>query len=127
MAHSVVLCPRSSPKIAPSTLPTTAPSALPRHTVHISEQRVFTDLGPGEHDHDKWVLDSGAMNHMTSYKELFVEIDTHIYNTVKFGDGSVTAIEGRGTIILTCKTREHRALMSVYYIPRLKASIVSIG
>jgi hypothetical protein len=73
------------------------------------------------------VLDTGATNHITGSKEIFAELDTQIYDTVKFGDGSITNIEDRGTIILTCKNGEHRALTGVYYIPRLKASILSIG
>jgi hypothetical protein len=118
MAHSVVLNPRPP---ASSTPP-------PRHAIHIHEQKVFTDLGSGEQqDHGRWVLDTGATNHMTGSKEIFAKLDTQIYGTVKFGDGSITNIEGQGTIILTCKNGEHRALTGVYYIPRLKASILSIG
>jgi transposase InsO family protein len=39
----------------------------------------------------------------------------------------VTNIEGRGTILIKCKTGGHKALTGVYYIPRLKANIVSLG
>jgi hypothetical protein len=73
------------------------------------------------------VLDTGATNHITGSKEIFAELDTQIYGTIKFSDGSITNIEDRGTIILTCKNGKHRALTGVYYIPRLKASILSIG
>jgi hypothetical protein len=92
MAHSVVLNPHPLPAVMPASLP-------PRRAVHISEQKVFADLGRGEeHAHGKWVLDSDAMNHVTDAKELFAELDTQIYGTVKFGDGSITRIEGWGTI-----------------------------
>ena len=47
--------------------------------------------------------------------------------TVKFGDGSRVAIQGRGTIIFSCQNDEHRALTDVYYIPQLRSSIISIG
>jgi hypothetical protein len=118
MAHSVVLNPR----------PPASSTSLPRRAVHIHEQKVFADLGSGEQqDRERWVLDTGATNHMTGSKEIFVELDTQIYGTVKFGDGSITNIEGRGTIILTSKNGEHHALTGVYYIPRLKVSILSIG
>jgi hypothetical protein len=42
-------------------------------------------------------------------------------------DQTVTNIEGRGTILIKCKTGGHKALTEVYYIPRLKANIVSLG
>jgi hypothetical protein len=112
MAHSVVLNLRPPPTLTPA-------SPL---------QKVFTDLEPEEeHVCGKWVLDSGAMNYMTGAKELFAELDTQIYGTIKFGDGSMTKIGGHDTIILTCKSSKHRTLSGVYYVPRLKASIISIG
>lgn len=89
---------------------------------------MFADLGPPEErGSQKWVLDTGATNHMTGSKEVFAKLDPQICGTVKFGDGSTTKIEGRGTIILNCKSGEHRALTGVYYIPRLKANIISVG
>ena len=50
-----------------------------------------------------------------------------VCGSVRFGDGSVVEIEGRDTIVLTCKNREHRALTGVYFIPRLTANIISLG
>jgi hypothetical protein len=118
MAHSIVLNPR----------PPASSTPLPCHAIHIHEQKVFADLGSGEQqDRGRWVLDTGTTNHMTGSKEIFAELDTQIYNTVMFGDGSITNIEGQGTIILTCKNGEHHALTRVSYIPRPKASILSIG
>jgi hypothetical protein len=121
MAHSVVIHSRSPP------LPR-SPSPPPRRAIHIAEQKVYANLGPGQH-HDRglWVLDTGATNHMTGSREVFAELDTQIYGTVKFGDGSITQIEGRGTIIVTYKNGVHRTLTGVYFIPRLKANIISIG
>jgi hypothetical protein len=40
---------------------------------------------------------------MTESWDIFVELDSKIYGTIKFGDGSITKIEGQGSIILTCK------------------------
>ena len=47
-------------------------------------------------DHSKWVLDTGATNHMT---------------------GSAVKIEGRDVVLFGCKNDEHRALTRVYFIP----------
>ena len=47
-------------------------------------------------------MDSGASNPMTSSKEAFSELDGNVTGTVKFGDGSRVAIQGRNTIIFRC-------------------------
>lgn len=102
----------------------------PSHHVELNEQKVVAPLGPQD-DHDlsrhRWVLDTGATNHMTGARAVFAEMDTGVTGSVRFGDGSVVAIEGRGTIIFLCKNGEHRTLTGVYYIPRLKTNIISIG
>jgi hypothetical protein len=96
--------------------------------VHLDEGKLFSQLGEnGGGDGARWILDSGATNHMTGVRMVFSEIDLRVHGTVRFGDGSVTNIEGRGTILIKCKTGGHKALKGVYYIPRLKANIVSLG
>jgi hypothetical protein len=100
----------------------------PQHRVQIEEEKVFANLGPlEERDDRRWVLDTGATNHMIDSHHFFSKLKTQVCGQVMFSDGSVTKIEGRGTIILACKNGEHRALTGVYYIPRLKTSILSIG
>jgi hypothetical protein len=47
--------------------------------------------------------------------------------TMKFADGSVVLIEGVGTVLYECKDGEHCTLTNVYYFPRLRTSIISIG
>ena len=81
----------------------------------------------GADQEQRWYLDSGASNHMTGSKASFSELDDDVTGTVKFGDISRVAIQGRGTIIFRCQNREHRALTDVYYIPQLRSSIISIG
>jgi hypothetical protein len=113
LAHDVTINQPSSPAPVP---------------IHIDEQRVYVDLSSMMgHHHDRLVLDTDTTNHMTGSQEVFVELDTHVTGTVKFWDGSVTKIEGMGSILLTCKNGAHRMLMGVYFIPRLRASIISIG
>lgn len=100
----------------------------PKTEVHLDEGKLFVHLGEGSNDDStRWVLDTGATNHMTSSKEAFSDIDAGVQGTVKFGDGSVVAIEGRGTVLLNCKNGEHQALTGVYHIPRLTTNIVSLG
>jgi hypothetical protein len=64
---------------------------------------------------------------MTGHGDAFAEIDRTITGTVKFGDGSVVEIKGMGTTIFAGRNGEHEALNGVYYIPRLKNLIISIG
>jgi hypothetical protein len=64
---------------------------------------------------------------MIGSREIFAELDSEVCGTAHFGDGSVMMIEGRGSIILACKDGGHRTLTSVYFIPCLKASIISLG
>ena len=46
---------------------------------------------------------------------------------MKFGDGSKVEIRGHDTVIFRCQNGEHRTLTDVYYILKLRSSIVSIG
>ena len=54
---------------------------------------------------------------MMGSKEAFSELNGNVTGTVKFGDGSRVAIQGRGTIIFKCQNGEHHTLTDVYYIP----------
>jgi hypothetical protein len=74
-----------------------------------------------------WVLDTGAMNHMSGARMAFAELDTAVRGSVSFGDGSVASIEGCGTVLFNCKNGEHRSFAGVYYIPRLTSNIISLG
>jgi hypothetical protein len=97
--------------------------------VELSEEHVFAQIGvSGEHcDHRRWILDTRVTNHMTGARKAFSELDSRIQGTVKFGDGSVIEIEGHGTILIVSRSSEHRWLTDVYFIPCLKANIVSLG
>ncbi|RLN23644.1 hypothetical protein C2845_PM07G28310 [Panicum miliaceum] len=98
--------------------------------VHLEEPRAQAFLGAADNDveHlDGWYLDTGATNHMTGRVEVFSDLDRFVVGSVKFSDGSVVSIQGRGSIILTGKRGAHKVLTSVYYIPRLRNSIVSLG
>jgi hypothetical protein len=64
---------------------------------------------------------------MTGRGNVFSELDQAVQGTVKFGDGSVVNICGKGTIIFSGRHDEHKILTSVYWIPCLKNSIISVG
>ena len=65
---------------------------------------------------------------MTGARSAFSELNSGIRGTMNFGDGSVVEIEGRSTILLFINKRgEHHKLTKVYFIPRLKANLLSFG
>jgi hypothetical protein len=97
--------------------------------MHLVEERVFAQIG-GEDDQvdaSTWVVDLGATNHMTGAREAFSDLDTGVWGTVQFGDGSMVRIEGYRAIIFSTKSGEHRAFTGIYFIPKLKTNILSIG
>lgn len=108
-------------RVAP---PCGSTGGVPAH-VTLVEDQVF--LAKEVHADDVWFLDTGASNHMTGAKGVFAKLDTGVTGTVKFGDGSVVDIQGRGMILFACRNGEHHALTDVYYIPRLRRNIVSLG
>jgi transposase InsO family protein len=91
--------------------------------VYLNEERVIPVPSPD----GIWYLDSGASSHMTGLREMFTSLDESVHGTVRFGDGSIVIIKGRGTVVFECLTGDHRVLGDVYYIPSLKSNIVSLG
>lgn len=83
-------------------------------------------LHVGRHEQlspDRWFLDTGASNHMSGRREFFTDLD----DTVRFGDGSVIDICGFGDVTLECYNGAHRIVSGVYYIPKLKSNLISLG
>jgi hypothetical protein len=64
---------------------------------------VFAHFSDEEKESKRWVLDSGMSNHVTRVRDAFVELDSNVRGTVKFGDGSVVEIEGVGIVLFVCK------------------------
>jgi hypothetical protein len=64
---------------------------------------------------------------MSGSQATFSKLDAAIRGTVRFGDDSVAEIEGRGVVVFRCKNGKQRSFAGVYFIPRLKANIISVG
>ena len=64
---------------------------------------------------------------MTGDREKFRELDENVTGKVKFGDGSTVQIMGKGSILFDCRNGDQWLLQEVYYIPRLRSNIVSLG
>lgn len=99
-----------------------------REKIHLVEEKVHAQLYNEEQKDDRrWVVDTGATNHMSGAQSAFSNLDSTVSGSVKFGDGSVVRIEGRGTVIFDCKNGEHRFFTDVYFIPKLQTNIISVG
>jgi hypothetical protein len=64
---------------------------------------------------------------MTGDEDIFAELDRVVSGKVRFGDGSAVDICGRGTVLFAIDGERHDELAKVYWMPKLKSSIVSIG
>ena len=125
-AATVVTTPRAR-KLVEVTSEAAADVTTPRQ-LELVEAKVCAAFDAAEdRDPKRWVLDTGATNHMTGSRAAFSDLDTGIVGTVRFGDDSVVKIAGRGTILFACKNGEHRTLANAYFIPRLTTNIISVG
>jgi hypothetical protein len=78
----------------------TVPSSGER--VFLNEERARVELRQHINDTDTaWYLDTGASNHMTGDELVFAELSKKVSGTVRFGDGSLVEIQGRGTVMFS--------------------------
>lgn len=102
-----------------------------RRAVNLKEDRVFPELhliGGGTNTGNIWYLDIGASNHMIGDPGKFKELDRGVARKVSFGDGSGVEIMRKGTMLFQCKNSNDPWLLhEVYYIPKLKSNLVSLG
>jgi hypothetical protein len=96
--------------------------------VVIREEKVFMQLKRPEENRDVkfWILDKGATNHMTGSRVMFIDLNTHVQGTVRFGDDSTAEIEGCDRVEFIFKNGELRTFEAVYCIPKLTTNIVSV-
>lgn len=73
---------------------------------------------------DPWIIDSGASDHMTGGSNLFYSyIPCSNHTTIKIVDGSLTSVDGIGTIRIS----QNLVLKSVLHVPTLKCNWISIS
>ncbi|KAL8157792.1 hypothetical protein AgCh_002484 [Apium graveolens] len=101
-----------------------------RKELLLNEQEVIPKLKMNEETKETsnlWYLDNGTSNHMTGLRSKFKELDERITGQVKFGDGSLVDIKGRGNVVFKCKNGEEIVFRKVYFILTLCSNIISLG
>ena len=72
---------------------------------------------------NKWVIDSGATNHMTGNSNMFSSFQSHkALSPVMVADGSTCNIVGSGTV----KTTTTITLSSILSLPKLTFNLISV-
>src|SRR5210317_481980 len=91
---------------------------------------VATDISLNCNDCERWLLDSGASNHMTNNKSGLYDY-SESNKQVKIGDGSHMNVEGIGKldILVVDATGKERTvtLMNVRFVPGLTYNLLSLG
>jgi len=60
-------------------------------------------------------------------KNKFMELDEAIRGDVTFADHSKVVIKGKCTILIKLKDKSHQIIGDVYYTPKVKSNILSLG
>lgn len=101
-----------------------------RRAVILKEDRVFPKLhltGSSVSTGNLWYLDYGTSNHMTGDLGKFKELNRGITGKVRFRDVSAVEIMGKGSVLFHCRNSNQWLLHEVYYVPKLKSNLVSLG
>ncbi|XP_074328428.1 uncharacterized protein LOC141666337 [Apium graveolens] len=83
------------------------------------------DMGSDE-SKGVWFLDSGCSNHMTGEKSWFIELDESFRHSVRLGNSTKMAVQGKGKIRFEVEGIT-QVVTDVYYIPNLTNNLLSIG
>ncbi|KAM0826297.1 hypothetical protein ACQ4PT_068956 [Festuca glaucescens] len=97
--------------------------AVAPQAVYLNEEKVI----PASRTDGLWYFDTGASSHKTGQKFVFSSLDETVHGTVRFGDGSVVSICGKGSVVFRGQSGDQRVLADVYYIPSLRSNIISVG
>jgi len=60
-------------------------------------------------------------------KDKFIKLNEAITGDVTFADHLKVVIKGKGTILIKLKNKSHQFLSDIYYTPKVKSNILSLG
>ena len=64
---------------------------------------------------------------MTGNRDAFVKLDEEQKSQVKFGDGKLTNVEGKGSIVVKAQGGNSKLVHDVLYVPGLAQNLLSVG
>jgi len=95
---------------------------------NISQDNVLLVCNMAEtNSEDIWFLDFGCINHMTGNIALFFALDQSVQSQVTLGTDSKIFVMGKGEVKIFTKKGEKKTIADVYYVPRMKCNLLSIG
>lgn len=74
-----------------------------------------------------WYLDIRASNYICGVKNIFVEPDGLVNDTLAFDNESKVEVKGKGNILIQLKNGEHQLISKVYYMSNMKINILSLA
>ena len=89
---------------------------------------ISTLSGIVTHGRNDWLIDSGASNHMTRFKESFVKLSKHESpHKVKLGDDYQYPIKGSGEASYKLDSGKSMKMNDALFVPGLKKNLLSIS
>ena len=73
-----------------------------------NEEPTLLMMCDGGEDQEAWFVDTGASNHMTRKKSLFISLDKSFKVDISFGDARKVDVQGRGDILIQAKNGTHQ-------------------
>jgi hypothetical protein len=70
-------------------------AAAAPQAVFLNEEKVIPVPSPD----GVWYFDMGGSSHMTGVRQMFSSLDESVHGTVRFGDGSLAKIQGKGSVV----------------------------
>jgi hypothetical protein len=105
----------------PGVMMPVKPKEKSTDAIELNEGKITPKLGAAEcYNGEIWYFDTGGSNHMSGNKKMFSKLDTSVKGTVRFGDGSVVEVHGRGSVLFSFHTGKQHVLKNVYFIPKIR-------
>jgi hypothetical protein len=116
---------RPSARLSSSNTQTNQNNQMNQPNHYPSQNIAFLSQSNNKHG-DKWILDSGATQHMCNNKSLFTNIEP--YNTtITIANNTSMSATGRGEVKLITQNGTSFSLINVLYVPKLASNLLSVS